>query len=95
MADHIDHILKVAGIDHVGLGSDFDGIPSAPLGLEDVSGFPGSPRSFSDAATPRRTSVKSSAAIPSASSAAPGTVAEELKRTTQPEVDPPEAAVTK
>jgi membrane dipeptidase len=40
VADHIDHIRKVAGIDHVGLGSDFDGITSVPVGLEDVSTFP-------------------------------------------------------
>lgn len=40
VADHIDHVRKVAGIDHVGYGSDFDGISSAPVGLEDVSGFP-------------------------------------------------------
>jgi len=40
VADHIDHIRKVAGIDHVGLGSDFDGIESTPEGLEDVSTFP-------------------------------------------------------
>jgi membrane dipeptidase len=38
--DHIDHIAKVAGIDHVGLGSDFDGIPLLPEGLEDVSYYP-------------------------------------------------------
>ncbi|MEA2711574.1 MAG: rane dipeptidase [Phycisphaerales bacterium] len=37
VADHIDHICKVAGIDHVGLGSDFDGVPVLPEGLEDVS----------------------------------------------------------
>jgi membrane dipeptidase len=36
----IDHIVKVAGIDHVGIGSDFDGIPSVPSGLEDVSKMP-------------------------------------------------------
>jgi membrane dipeptidase len=36
----IDHIVKVAGIDHVGIGSDFDGIPSVPRGLEDVSKMP-------------------------------------------------------
>ena len=36
----IDHIVKVAGIDHVGIGSDFDGIPSVPKGLEDVSRMP-------------------------------------------------------
>jgi membrane dipeptidase len=39
-ADHIDHVRQVAGIDHVGYGSDFDGIDCAPQGLEDVSRFP-------------------------------------------------------
>lgn len=39
-ADHIDHIRKVAGIDHIGLGGDFDGITSVPQGLEDVSKYP-------------------------------------------------------
>lgn len=39
-ADHLDHMVKVAGIDHVGLGSDFDGIRGLPEGLEDVSGYP-------------------------------------------------------
>lgn len=39
-ADHIDHIRKIAGIDHVGLGGDFDGITSVPQGLEDVSKYP-------------------------------------------------------
>ncbi len=40
VADHIDHIVKVAGIDHVGIGSDFDGISMSPVGLEDVSCYP-------------------------------------------------------
>ena len=40
VADHIDHIAKVAGIDHVGIGSDFDGVTSVPVGLEDVSCYP-------------------------------------------------------
>lgn len=40
VADHIDHVRKVAGIDHVGIGSDFDGITSAPVGLADVSCYP-------------------------------------------------------
>jgi len=40
VADHIEHIRKVAGIDHVGLGSDFDGIPTTPTGLEGVDKFP-------------------------------------------------------
>ena len=38
--DHIDHMVKVAGIDHVGLGSDFDGIANGPVGLEDCTKFP-------------------------------------------------------
>jgi membrane dipeptidase len=40
VADHIDHIRKVAGIDHIGLGGDFDGISSVIAGLEDVSTYP-------------------------------------------------------
>jgi membrane dipeptidase len=40
VADHIDHVRKVAGVDHVGIGSDFDGIDHVPVGLEDVSRFP-------------------------------------------------------
>ncbi len=40
VADHIEHIRDVAGVDHVGLGSDFDGISSVPQGLENVSKFP-------------------------------------------------------
>jgi membrane dipeptidase len=40
VADHIDHVRKVAGIDHVGLGGDFDGITSVVVGLEDVSTYP-------------------------------------------------------
>lgn len=40
IADHIDHAVQVAGIDHVGLGSDFDGIEVTPAGLEDISFMP-------------------------------------------------------
>ncbi len=40
IADHIDHIRRVAGIDHIAYGSDYDGIDCAPEGLEDVSTFP-------------------------------------------------------
>jgi membrane dipeptidase len=39
-AEHVDHAVKVAGIDHVGIGSDFDGISSPPKGLEDISKLP-------------------------------------------------------
>jgi membrane dipeptidase len=40
VADHIDHAVKIAGIDHVGIGSDFDGIAATANGLEDVSKMP-------------------------------------------------------
>jgi membrane dipeptidase len=40
LIDHIDHIAKVAGIDHVGLGSDFDGVPSLPQGMQDIAQLP-------------------------------------------------------
>jgi membrane dipeptidase len=40
VADHIDHIRQVAGIDHVGIGSDFEGFSHPPAGLEDVSCYP-------------------------------------------------------
>jgi membrane dipeptidase len=40
VVDHIEHLVKVAGIDHVGLGSDFDGITRVPAQLEDVSTYP-------------------------------------------------------
>jgi membrane dipeptidase len=40
VANHVDHIRKVAGIDHLGIGGDFDGITSVPQGLEDVSTYP-------------------------------------------------------
>ncbi len=40
LIDHIDHIVQLAGIDHVGLGSDFDGAPFLPENLTDVGDFP-------------------------------------------------------
>ncbi|HEY8374984.1 MAG TPA: membrane dipeptidase, partial [Nannocystis sp.] len=40
VADHIEHVRAIAGIDHVGLGSDFDGMSAVPVGLEDVSRYP-------------------------------------------------------
>jgi membrane dipeptidase len=40
VADHIDHIRQVAGVEHIGLGGDFDGITAVPQGLEDVSTYP-------------------------------------------------------
>lgn len=40
VVDHIDHIVRVAGLDHVGIGSDYDGVTSLPTQLEDVSTYP-------------------------------------------------------
>jgi membrane dipeptidase len=40
VADHMDHVRRIAGPDHVGIGSDFDGMPATPSGLGDVSKFP-------------------------------------------------------
>ncbi len=40
VADHIEHIREVAGVDHIGLGSDYDGAPSFPTDMPDVAGYP-------------------------------------------------------
>ena len=40
LVDHIEHIAKVAGVDHVGIGSDYDGVSTLPKQLEDVSTYP-------------------------------------------------------
>ena len=40
IADHIDHVVETAGIDHVGIGSDYDGIEVTPKGMEDISMLP-------------------------------------------------------
>jgi membrane dipeptidase len=48
VVDHIDHVVKIAGINAVGIGSDFDGIECAPEGLEDVSKFPNLTRALKE-----------------------------------------------
>ena len=40
VADHIDHIRALIGVEHIGIGGDFDGVPTLPTGLEDVSTYP-------------------------------------------------------
>jgi membrane dipeptidase len=40
LLDHFDHAIAVAGPDHVGLGADWDGVPSMPIGMEEVSKLP-------------------------------------------------------
>ena len=39
LLEHVEHAVEVAGIEHVGLGSDFDGIERGPVGLEDARGY--------------------------------------------------------
>jgi len=67
--DHIDHIAKLVGVDHVGLGSDYDGVPSLPKQLEDVSAYPvitqGSiDRGYSDADIRKVLAEKPDASLP-------------------------------
>ena len=40
VADHIEHVREVAGVEHVGIGGDMDGVGTLPDGLDDVSGYP-------------------------------------------------------
>ena len=48
VVDHIDHIRKIAGVDAIGLGGDFDGVSCTPIGLEDVSKYPNLTRALLD-----------------------------------------------
>lgn len=89
VADHIDHIVKVAGIDHVGIGSDFDGVSSVPVGLEDVSCYPRLTdellrRGYSESDIHQILGGNALRAFREA-----GRVACELQKTTRPKVDPP------
>ena len=61
VADHVDHVRAVAGVEHVGLGGDYDGVDQLPVGLEDVSCYPAliaelAGRGWSDADLARLTS---------------------------------------
>ena len=40
VADHLDHMREVAGVDHIGIGGDYDGTAFTPDGLDDVAGYP-------------------------------------------------------
>ena len=89
VADHIDHIVKVAGIDHVGIGSDFDGITAWPAGLDDVSCYPRLTeellrRDYSESDVHKILGGNVLRAFRAA-----GKVAERLRKTTKPEVDQP------
>jgi membrane dipeptidase len=89
VVDHIEHIIKVAGIDHVGIGSDFDGITVWPFGLDDVSDFPRITeellkRGHSESDIHKVLGANVLRALREA-----GQVAEHLQKTTTPEVDSP------
>ena len=87
VADHIDHLVKVAGIDHVGIGSDFDGITMWPVGLDDVSSYPRLTdellrRGYSETDIHKILGANALRAFRQA-----GEVAKRLRATTPPEVD--------
>lgn len=89
VVDHIDHIAKVAGIDHVGIGSDFDGITAWPVGLDDVSDYPRITeellkRGYGEDDIRKVLGGNALRALRRA-----GEVARELRSTTRPEVDQP------
>lgn len=89
VVDHIDYLVKTAGIDHVGLGADFDGVDRLPVGLDDVSSYPRITeellkRGYSDADIHKIMSGNVLRAFREA-----GKVAERLRKTTEPEVDQP------
>ncbi len=90
VADHIDHIVEVAGIDHVGIGGDYDGIDSTPVGLEDVSCYPRLTeellrREYSEEDIKKVLGGNALRAL-----RVSGEVAERLQHETAPEVDQPE-----
>jgi membrane dipeptidase len=87
VADHLDHIVKVAGIDHVGIGSDFDGITMWPVGLDDVSSYPRLTeellrRGYSESDVHKVLGANALRAFREA-----GEVAKRLRASTPPEVD--------
>lgn len=94
VVDHIDHIVKVAGIDHVGLGGDYDGVTSVPVGLEDVASYPRITeellkRGYSETDIAKILGGNALRAFREA-----GEVAKQLQKTTPPEVDQPKDSDT-
>ena len=87
VADHIDHIVKVAGIDHVGIGSDFDGITMWPVGLEDVSCYPAPDRGAAQPGIQEADIHKILGGNILRAFRQAEQVAKRLRATTQPEVD--------
>ena len=85
VADHIEHVRDVAGVDHVGIGSDFDGIDTVPQGLEDVSKFPAAFCRADPAGLERRRSEEAGRSEPAARVPARAeATAARLQKTRQP-----------
>lgn len=91
VADHLDHMIKVAGIDHVGIGSDFDGITSWPVGLEDVSCFPRLTQELLNRGRSDEEVRKILGGNVLRAFREAGQVAARLQKTTTPEVDQPKS----
>ena len=89
VVDHIDHIAKVAGIDHVGIGSDFDGITAWPVGLEDVASYPRITEELLKRGCSETDIRKILGGNALRAFRRAGEVAKELQKTTKPEVDQP------
>ena len=89
VADHVMHIMKVAGVDHVGIGSDFDGINTTPVGLEDVTDFPRLTEELLNRGVSEIDIHKILGGNILRVLRKSGEVAAELRRTTAPEVDQP------
>ncbi len=91
VADHIEHIIKVAGIDHVGIGSDFDGVTSVPIGLEDVSCYPRLTEELLNRGHSESDIHKILGGNVLRAFRRAGEVAQHLQKTTRPAVDPVKA----
>ncbi len=92
VVNHIEHIIKVAGIDHVGIGSDFDGINSWPVGLEDVSSYPRITEELLKRGHSEQDIHKILGGNVLRAFRRANEVAAELQKTTEPEVDQPKPA---
>ncbi len=89
VADHIMHIAKVAGIDHVGIGSDFDGVSSVPVGLDSVADYPRLTEELLNRGVSETDIHKILGGNILRAFRKVGEIALELQKTTAPEVDQP------